>query len=171
MTTAARRPRPVACVLLCALLVVGAWPGAMIARARQVTTPAAGTSLEAAIQSCVAITNDYRRAAGVPPLERDAELEAFALEAAAYDSRKRRPHAWFRKTKGGGISRAENQVPRWPLDRYGTVAEVVRQGLDVMWQEGPRGAHRKALANRRWTRIGCAIDVRDGTVTVVQEFR
>lgn len=157
-------------MLLCAALLIGPWPWAMRTDARQVASPAIA-GLEEAVQSCVAITNDYRRAAGVPPLERDAELEGFAGAAAAHDARVGKAHAYFRKTRGGGISRAENQVPRWPLDRYGTVAEVVRQGLEVMWQEGPRGAHRKTLANRQWTRIGCAIDVRAGTVTVVQEFR
>lgn len=171
MTTAPTPQRSVPRVLLCALLLVGAGPGALSARARQASTSVAVETLEAAVESCVAITNDYRRAAGVAPLERDADLEAFARAAADYDARRRRPHAWFRKTGGGGISRAENQVPRWPLDRYRTVAEVVRQGLDAMWQEGPGGGHRKALANRAWTRLGCAVVVLDGTVTVVQEFR
>lgn len=134
----------------------------------QSTAPA---DAEAAIEACVSITNEYRRTVGRPPLTRDADLETFARDAAAYDLRVGKAHAYFRKTRGGGLSRAENQIPAWSLARYGTVLEVVRQGLALMWDEGPRGAHRKALADRRYTRLGCAVVVDGDRVTMVQEFR
>ena len=154
---------------LASLVLVAALDTDRAAHAQKGTVPS--SDVQAALEACVSLTNDYRRTAGRAPLERDDALDAYARDAATHDARAGKAHAYFRKTRGGGVSRAENQLPAWPLSRYGTVLEVVRQGLAMMWAEGPRGPHRKAMADARYTRLGCALVVDDQRVTVVQEFR
>ncbi len=125
---------------------------------------------ESDVRFCVDQTNQYRATLGLSALKRSAALEAYALTSARVDAKSRVPHQYFEKTDGGGIAMAENLIPWWPLERYGTVHEIIRRGLAGMWAEGPRGGHYRNIVGR-YTEIGCGI-YSDGTrVTVVQEFR
>ena len=49
------------------------------------------------------------------------------------------------------------------------VQGALGQGLQMMWDEGPRGGHYRNMAARR-SEIGCGIFVNLGEVTIVQEF-
>ena len=97
-------------------------------------------------------------------------LEAFAVRAAANDGLAHVGHQYFKLTNGGGVSRAENAIPWWSLRRIGSVRAALDEGLQMMWDEGPRGAHYMNMAGP-YTQIGCGIFVNDGEVTIVQEFR
>jgi uncharacterized protein YkwD len=119
---------------------------------------------------CVEITNRYRASIGASPVEPSPVLERYAAEAASRDGRAHRAHAFFRRTNGGGVARAENLVPWWPLSHFETVAAVVERGLAMMWDEGPDGPHRRNIAGP-YTEVGCGIFVNGDEVTVVQAFR
>ena len=120
---------------------------------------------------CVDETNRYRKKAGKPPLQRSAELETFAAEGAAADAKARRPHGHFSRVAYPHPYRemGENVIPWWPLKQYGSVREVIRQGLSGMWGEGPGGGHYENLVGN-YTEIGCGIHIANGEVTVTQDF-
>lgn len=122
------------------------------------------------LEYCVAQTNEYRASIGRPALSRSSALEAYAAAAAPHDSAARAAHRYFRKTDGGGVAYAENQIPWWPLPRYGSVHEVIRSGMAMMWAEGRGGGHYDNIAGS-YTEVGCGIFVSGGQVTVVQAFR
>jgi hypothetical protein len=122
------------------------------------------------LEYCVAETNQYRTSIGRPALIRSVELEAYAAAAAPYDTMARAAHRYFRKTRGGGVAFAENQIPGWPLPRFGSVREIIRSGLAMMWAEGRGGGHYDNLAGR-YTQVGCGVFVQTDLVTVVQAFR
>ena len=107
---------------------------------------------------------------GRPALVRSVELEAYAAAAAPHDTKARTAHHYFRKTSGGGVAFAENQIPAWPLPRFGSVREIIRSGLAMMWAEGRGGGHYDNLAGR-YTQVGCGVFVQTDRVTVVQAFR
>jgi uncharacterized protein YkwD len=121
------------------------------------------------LQRCVELVNQYRATVHRSPLARSANLEAFAAKAAANDGRAHVGHQYFRRTNGGGVSRAENAIPWWPLSSY-TVRQALEQGLEMMWKEGPGGGHYRNMIGRH-SEIGCGIFVNRGEVTIVQEFR
>jgi uncharacterized protein YkwD len=131
---------------------------------------AADTSYASERQQCVEITNRYRASVGAPLLAVSQELERYAAAAAAEDGRAHRAHGRFRRTNGGGVARAENLVPWWPLSEFESVMRVVAGGLEMMWAEGPRGAHRRNMEGP-YTELGCGVFVNNGEVTVVQAFR
>ena len=122
------------------------------------------------LEYCAAQTNAYRASIGRPALIRSVELEAYAAAAAPYDTRARAAHRYFRRTGGGGVAFAENQIPGWPLPRYGSVREIIRNGLAMMWAEGRGGGHYDNLAGR-YSQVGCGLYVDGDRVTVVQAFR
>lgn len=122
------------------------------------------------LEYCVAETNQYRASIGRPALIRSAVLEAYASAAAPHDTKARKAHHYFRKTSGGGVAFAENQIPGWPLPRFGSVREIIRNGLAMMWAEGRGGGHYDNLAGR-YTQVGCGVFVHSDQVTVVQAFR
>ena len=122
------------------------------------------------LQRCVELVNQYRATIKHPPLQRSAALEAFAAKAAANDGRAHVGHQYFRRTKGGGVSFAENSIPWWPMASVGGVRGALEQGLQMMWDEGPSGGHYRNMVARR-SEIGCGIFVNGGEVTIVQEFR
>ena len=122
------------------------------------------------LEYCVAETNQYRATIGRPALIRSAVLEAYAAAAAPHDTNARKAHHYFRKTSGGGVAFAENQIPGWPLPRFGSVREIIRSGLAMMWAEGRGGGHYDNLAGR-YTQVGCGVFVHSDHVTVVQAFR
>jgi uncharacterized protein YkwD len=125
--------------------------------------------LDEELQRCVDLVNHYRATIGRSPLARSANLEAFAAKAAANDGRAHVGHQYFRRTNGGGVSRAENAIPWWPLSSF-TVREALEQGLAMMWKEGPGGGHYRNMT-WRYSEIGCGIFLNDREVTIVQEFR
>jgi hypothetical protein len=122
------------------------------------------------LEYCVVETNQYRASIGRPALTRSVELEAYAAAAAPHDTKARKAHHYFRKTSGGGVAFAENQIPAWPLPRFGSVREIIRSGLAMMWAEGRGGGHYDNLAGR-YTQVGCGVFVQNDRVTVVQAFR
>jgi uncharacterized protein YkwD len=122
------------------------------------------------LQRCVDLVNQYRATAKRSPLQRSAALEAFAAKAAANDGLAHVGHQYFRRTNGGGVSRAENAIPWWPLSSVGGVRGALEQGLQMMWDEGPSGGHYRNIVARH-SEIGCGIFVNRDEVTIVQEFR
>ena len=135
------------------------------------TLPAPASERYAAeVTFCVDQTNEYRASAGRPALARSAALESYAAAAAGSDGRARVAHQYFERTNGGGIARAENLVPWWPLSSFVDVRNVVRQGLAKMWREGPSGVHYQNIVGA-YSQIGCGVLVNGDEVTVVQAFR
>ncbi len=135
-------------------------------------TPAAGRAGYAVsdLDFCVARTNEYRGSIGRPALVRSAVLESYAAAAAPHDGSARAVHQYFHKTRGGGVAFAENQIPWWPLPQYGSVREVIRQGLEMMWAEGRGGGHYENIVGG-YREVGCGVFVDGPRVTVVQAFR
>ena len=121
------------------------------------------------LQRCVELVNQYRATIKRTPLKRSAALEAFAAKAAANDGVAHVGHQYFRRTRGGGISFAENSIPWWPMASVGGVRGALEQGLQMMWDEGPSGGHYRNMAAHR-SEVGCGIFVNLGEVTIVQEF-
>lgn len=123
------------------------------------------------LQRCVDLVNEYRATIHRSPLARSAALESFAAKAAVNDGLAHVGHQYFRHTNGGGVSRAENAIPWWPLASIdGGVRGALEQGVRMMWDEGPAGAHYRNMAGR-YSELGCGIFVNGGEVTIVQEFR
>jgi hypothetical protein len=135
-------------------------------------TSAAGRADHAVsdLDFCVARTNEYRSSIGRPALMRSAVLESYAAAAAPHDGSARAVHLYFHKTRGGGVAFAENQIPWWPLPQYGSVREVIRQGLEMMWAEGRGGGHYENIVGG-YREVGCGVFVDGPRVTVVQAFR
>ena len=119
---------------------------------------------------CVAETNAYRATVGRPALLRSPALESYAAAAAPHDGSSRTVHQYFHRTRGGGVAFAENQIPWWPLTQYGSVREVIRQGMAMMWAEGRGGGHYENIIGR-YSEVGCGVFLDGPHVTVVQAFR
>lgn len=111
--------------------------------------------------------NRYRASVGRSPLERSADLEAFAAQAAQADGLVHQAHHWFAATNGGGISAAENEILWWA--GFG-IRSVIQQGLEQMWEIGPTGEHYDIMTGA-FSQIGCGIFVNGAEVTVAQDFR
>jgi len=128
-----------------------------------------GTSvnLSASLSYCADEVNRYRASVGKPPLLRSAELEGVAAQAARNDGLSHQAHHWFATTHGGGLSVAENEILWW--QGFG-VRSVIEQGLQQMWESGPRGEHYDIMVGA-FTQIGCGIFVNGSEVTVAQDFR
>ena len=122
------------------------------------------------LEFCVAETNQYRASIGRPALIRSIVLETYAATAAPYDRSARAAHRYFHKTNGGGVAFAENQIPAWPLPQFGSVREIIRSGLAMMWAEGRGGGHYDNIVGS-YTQVGCGVFVQADVVTVVQAFR
>jgi hypothetical protein len=117
---------------------------------------------------CVEVINGYRAKIGVPPLKRSLPLEEYATKGAESDAKTGRPHGHFMDTSGGGIAWAENEIPGWP----GKVHDVITEGCEMMWDEGPGGGHHDNMASTKWKEVGCGIYVTSsGKVWVTQDFR
>jgi uncharacterized protein YkwD len=136
-----------------------------------VTVAAAAAAKRDDLGFCVEEINRYRGRAKKPPLERSADLEAFAAEGAKVDSAARQAHHHFSRVPYPHPYRemGENEIPWWPAAQYGSVADVLRTGLAGMWDEGPGGGHYENLVGR-FSYVGCGIHVAGGEVTVVMDF-
>jgi uncharacterized protein YkwD len=132
--------------------------------------PVAASPYSSDLEYCVAQTNQYRASIGRAALVQSVQLEAYAAAAAPHDMKARAAHHYFRKTSGGRVAFAENQIPGWPLPRFGSVREIIRSGLAMMWAEGRGGGHYDNLTGR-YTQVGCGVFVDGDLVTVVQAFR
>lgn len=121
---------------------------------------------------CVEVLNDFRADASLPALRRAAELEECATAAAHADADSGQPHGHFTTTRGcNGTAFAENEVPGWPLERYDSVNEVILQGAQQMYDEGPGGGHYENITGD-YTEVGCGVLVTDADeVWVVHNFR
>ena len=121
-------------------------------------------------QFCVDEVNRFRAGVGKPALTRSDQIEIFSTEAARVDGEAHEAHKFFRQTNGGGVSRAENEIPWWRLSRYGSVRVIIRDGLANEWSEGPGGSHWQNMTGD-YSELACGIAVKDGEVTVTQDFR
>ena len=128
------------------------------------------TDVHADALYCVAEINKYRTAAGLPAFEHMQALEDFGHEAARVDGEAHEFHKHFYATGGGGVSRAQNEIPWWSLSRYGSVREIVRQGIKMQWDEGPGGYHYETLFGS-YKYVGCGIANVNGEITVTHDFR
>lgn len=129
-------------------------------------------SLLADATFCVDEINRLRDTLGAAPLDRSESLDVFAGEAARTDAEVRTPHHYFLMTNGGdGTAMAETMIPWWPISRYGTTRRIIKDGLAMMWRQGPGGSHYDILTGD-YTAVGCAVFVAaNGEVTVSQDFR
>jgi hypothetical protein len=154
---------------LTTLLILAA--GRLVTGAEPAPRPEASMAAYAGeLAYCAAQTNEYRASIGRLALVRSAVLEAYAATAAPHDGAARAVHRYFRRTRGGGVAFAENQVPWWPLGQFGSVREVMRSGLAMMWAEGRGGGHYDNIVGP-YTQVGCGVFVDGANVTVVQAFR
>jgi hypothetical protein len=94
------------------------------------------------------------------------------MEGAQEDSQSGSAHGHFSRTGGcNGTAWAENEIPGWPLEWYGTVTQVIDGGLEMMMDEGPGGGHYENMLGD-YTDVGCGISVtQGGDVWSVQDFR
>ena len=131
---------------------------------------AGGGMWEAELVYCIEETNRYRALADLPPLARSAALEAFAAEGAEIDQQSGEPHKHFLDTNGGsGLAAAENEIPRWPVSMFGSVHNVIREGIEMMMDEGEGGPHHDTILGG-YSKLGCGIYRAGDIVTVVQDF-
>ncbi len=136
------------------------------------TATDAGASADV-LQHCVDVINSYRAKINVPAYTRASALEQFAATGAQSDSQTGQAHGHFVSTNGGdGVAFAENEVPGWPLAQYASVTDVVDQGMQMMWNEGPGGGHYDNMASTDYTQAGCGLYVTsDNSVWVTTDFR
>jgi hypothetical protein len=122
-------------------------------------------------QHCVDVINQYRATIGRPPLARSAALDQCASQGAQADSQSGWPHGHFSQTNGcNGVAWAENEIPGWPGGPSG-VMQVIDEGLQMMWEEGPGGGHYENMSGDS-TQVGCGVFVTgSGDVWVVQDFK
>ena len=161
------RVLPALALLTLAVRVVAAEPSPVV-NPRRVTAGVAAYAGD--LDFCVAETNDYRASIGRSALVQSAVLESYAAAAAPHDGSARAVHQYFHRTRGGGVAFAENQLPWWPLAQYGSVREVIRHGMAMMWAEGRGGGHYDNIVGR-YTEVGCGVFIDGPRVTVVQAFR
>jgi len=131
---------------------------------------ASGAAWEAELSFCIEETNRYRAEASRAALTRSAALEAYAADGARIDQQSGEPHKHFLDTDGGGIAFAENEIPAWPVSMFGSVHNVIAEGLSMMMNEGEGGPHHDAILGS-YTKLGCGVYREGDVVTVVQDFQ
>jgi hypothetical protein len=135
------------------------------------TSDGSSVSFESDLAFCVGEINRYRALANRSVLARSAALEAYAAAAARTDGLGRAAHRHAQDTGfGGGLVRAENEIPFWPLSQYRSVRAIVEGGLAQMYAQGPAGGHYRNMMGDH-TEVGCGIFLNGDEVTVVQAFR
>ena len=135
------------------------------------STSSGSTDIFADAGFCVDEINRLRGTVGAAPLLRDDTVEAFSNDAARVDGDAHEVHKYFRETVGGnGIARAENEIPWWSLSDWGSVRTIVKRGLAQEWAEGPGGGHYDNMTGA-YTAVACGIAIKNGEVTITQDFR
>jgi hypothetical protein len=160
-----------------AAAVVIFWSGIGVAGCAQLGGPVSpdsvatdASTLAASTAFCVDEVNRLRASAGATPLAHSSRIDDFSTDAAKVDGEAHEAHAYIRMTNGGnGTARAETMIPWWKASQYGSVRAIVRQGLALMWQEGPGGSHYETMKGN-YTEIGCGLFVSNDEVTVSQDF-
>jgi len=132
-----------------------------------------GGQYEAELQQCVDLINQYRADHGASQLQRSSALESCAQAGAESDSQTGQPHGHFSSTNGcNGTAFAENEIPGWNIQQYGSVAVILAEGTRMMMDEGPGGGHYENILRSSHTSAGCGIHVTaNGEVWIVQNFR
>ena len=129
------------------------------------------SAIAAAVTACIDQVNSLRASVGDPPLNRSSRIDAFSAEAARVDGEAHQAHKHFIETNGGhGTALAENVIPWWKVSDYGSISNIVRKGVTMMWEEGASGYHYVNMRGR-YSEMGCGIAVINGEVTVSQDFR
>jgi hypothetical protein len=119
---------------------------------------------------CVEETNYYRGLAGVGRLTRLASLEAFATEGARVDGLAHTYHLHIQQS-GAGIARAENENVgggMWRLSNFGSLHELIRQGVATWWNEP---SHRATMTSDMDRYAGCGYFINGDEVTLTEDFR
>ena len=123
------------------------------------------------------LTNQARRAHGLPPFNRDAELTQ-AARAFSDDMLVRR---FFDHTTPDGVSFDERLADRyrhrvrlmgeniWYASGYnpGKIHQVAKEIVDD-WMTSP--GHRENILEPRFTHLGVGVSARNGTIRATQEF-
>jgi hypothetical protein len=131
----------------------------------------ASLDLQSEATFCVDEVNRLRAAGGAAPLANSGRIATFSTEAAQVDGEAHEAHRHFYATRGGdGVSRAQNEIPWWKPARYGSVRAIVREGLAMMYAEGPGHGHYDTMMGN-FSEMGCGIAIINGEVTVSQDFR
>lgn len=134
------------------------------------TSSVGSTDLVADASFCVDEINRYRSSVGVAKLAPSDDVQTFSNEAARVDGEAHEAHKYFRETGGNGVSRAENEIPWWSLSQWGSVRTIVKQGLAKEWAEGPGGGHYENMTGD-YRVVACGISIKNGEVTITQDFR
>jgi len=136
------------------------------------------TGGSADLQFCVDETNRYRAMDGKPAIARSARLEEYATIGAELDTLEMRAHGHFGDTQGGqGLAVAENACPSWLGWRLGSgampvrdaIAECIKAFYDEGAGTGDEHGHYNNLMSDN-TSVGCGVYVRDGGITIIQDF-
>ena len=134
------------------------------------TVSAGSTDLVADAGYCVDEINRLRSTVGAQALSSSDDVQAFSNEAARVDGDAHEVHKYFRETGGNGVSRAENEIPWWSLGQWGSVRAIIKQGLAKEWAEGPGGGHYDNMT-AGYQVVACGISIKNGEVTITQDFR
>jgi hypothetical protein len=115
-----------------------------------------GMTLDEARDHALAIINIVRSADGLPPLNLDFALTAFAQSGAKQLARDHRPHGNIadRPTTCPGCDEVQSDPAGFPA---GPVEQQIDGILDAMMREGPGGANHDVLVGRAWHRLGIGI--------------
>lgn len=121
----------------------------------------------AARQLCLETTNGYRAQTGAAPLTRATSQESCTDGEAESDFASGKPHGAFGSCKES----AQNECPHWS----GTPEEVVKNCLEMMFQEGPGEpysdhGHYINMTNTSYKQVACGFYVSGGSVQMVQNF-
>jgi hypothetical protein len=126
----------------------------------------------ALLAHCVAELDSYRTQAGGSTLTESSALEGYGALAAASDSQSGTTHGYFAKNQGNGISSAESELPGFPLNQYASLSDLVDQGVQEIFNEGPGAAPYDNLVNATFTQAGCGFATTpDGNEWVTFEYK
>jgi hypothetical protein len=128
----------------------------------------AGTAV---LAHCLATLNTYRAQANVSALTESSALESYAAAASSSDAQSGQTHGYYAGNDGNGVSSAESELPGWPLDQYGSLSDMIDQGVAAIFQQGPGAAPYDNLVNATFTQAGCGVaQTGDGNVWVAIEY-
>ncbi len=140
------------------------------AKATPITSDPEPADLQAEQGFCVSAINQYRATLSLPPLNASQSVLSFSNDAARIDGEVHEVHHYFLETHGGGgVAHAENEIPWWNLNSWGSVHAVIDHGLSQQWAEGPGGLHYENMI-AGYSDVACGISINNGEVTVTQDF-